>query len=257
MNQDTLNQMLYFGPGFIPGEIWTSLFAIIIIAILAIVIAIVFRHQDPTKPDKNYFIMIVETLIEKVENFVVSLMGERWRWFSGYILGLGAYMVVCFILSLIGFPAPFSYLGSTLGIALVTFVMIHVTAMKVNKWKYYQRYLDPLPIFLPINLISMWAPLLSLAFRLFGNVLAGFTLMSIVYYFLGAASNAIFGGIIGGPAASIILPPFVTPVLHAYFDVFSGAVQTMIFTMLTMLFIAQEDPDEEVEDIEKASSLKA
>ena len=257
MNQETIDKMLYFGPGFIPGEVWTSFFAMIILAILALIIFFVFRKLDATKPDKNHFVMIVETLVDKVESFTVDLMGERYRWFSGYALGLMGYMIICFILSLIGFPAPFSYLGSTLCIALVTFIMIHATAVKVNKWRYFQRYLDPIPIFLPINLISMWAPLLSLAFRLLGNVLAGFTLMSIVYYFLGELSDLIFGGIIGNGAASIILPPFVTPVLHAYFDVFSGAIQTMIFTMLSMLFIAQEDPDEEVENIEQANSLKA
>ena len=93
----------------------------------------------------------------------------------------------------------------------------------------------------------MWAPLLSLALRLFGNALAGFTLMGIVYYYLGEASSFIFGALIPGEAASIILPPIITPVLHLYFDVFSGVIQTLIFCMLTMIFVAQEDPEEEIQ----------
>jgi len=45
---------------------------------------------------------------------------------------------------------------------------------------------------------------------------------------------------------SMILPPIITPVLHAYFDAFSGMIQTLIFIMLTMIWIQQEDPDPEL-----------
>ena len=121
--------------------------------------------------------------------------------------------------------------------------------MQNNKWKYFKRYIEPIPILLPINLLSMWAPLLSLSLRLFGNALAGFTLMSIIYYALGNLSTLIFGMFIPSGWASIILPPFITPVLHLYFDVFSGVIQTLIFVMLTMIFIAQEDPEEEIENV--------
>ena len=171
-------------------------------------------------------------------------MGERRRSFSGYALGLAIYIILCFLVSLIGFPGPLSYLGNTFSIALCTFVLIHATAVKNNKWGYFKRYIDPIPILLPINLLSMWAPLLSLALRLFGNALAGFTLMSIVYYALGNVSSMFFSFIPRG-WSSIILPPFITPILHLYFDVFSGLIQTLIFVMLTMIFIAQEDPEEE------------
>ena len=105
---------------------------------------------------------------------------------------------------------------------------------------------------LPINLLSMWAPLLSLSLRLFGNALAGYTLMSIVYFFLGQVSEMIFGGFIGGGFGSVIIPPLITPILHAYFDVFSSAIQVLIFVMLTMIFVAQEDNDDEEDTSVKA-----
>ena len=176
-------------------------------------------------------------------------MGERRRSFAGYTMGLALYILLCFFVSLIGLPGPLSYLGNTLSIALCTFALIHFTAMQNNKWKYFKRYIEPIPILLPINLLSMWAPLLSLSLRLFGNALAGFTLMSIIYYALGNLSTLIFGMFIPSGWASIILPPFITPVLHLYFDVFSGVIQTLIFVMLTMIFIAQEDPEEEIENV--------
>ena len=213
MSQDTLNNMLHFGWDMFSGEVIMSLIVMLIICIISFVIYFKFKKLDPTKPDKG-FTMIVETLVEKLESFTVELMGERRRSFSGYALGLAIYIILCFLVSLIGFPGPLSYLGNTFSIALC------------------------------INLLSMWAPLLSLALRLFGNALAGFTLMSIVYYALGNVSSMLFSFIPGG-WSSIILPPFITPILHLYFDVFSGLIQTLIFVMLTMIFIAQEDPEEE------------
>lgn len=247
MTQETIDNILGFDK--FSGEIIVSLFVMLIICIFSFVVYFSFKNADPTKPSKG-LVLVIEIIIEKVESFTVELMGERRREFSGYIVALGLYIILCFVMSLMGLPGPLTYLGCTFSIALCTFGMIHFTAIKTNKWKYFKRYVDPIPqlapIFIPINLLSMWAPLLSLALRLFGNALAGFTLMSIVYYYLGQLSGALFS-FLPFNTASLILPPIVTPVLHLYFDVFSGAIQTLIFCMLTMIFIAQEDPDEEIQ----------
>ena len=246
MTQETIDNMLYFGPDMFPGEVIISLIIIGIIIVLSFVIYFVFRKLDPTKPEKG-FAMIIATAVEKVEDFTVDTMGENWKNFSGYAIACGLYIILSVLASLMGLPAPLTYLGNTFGMALCTFSLIHFTAMRKNKWGYFKRYIDPIPILLPINLLSMWAPLLSLALRLFGNNLAGFTLMSIVYYFLGIASDFIFGTILPAGASSIIIPPIITPILHAYFDVVSGAIQTLIFVMLSMIFVSQEDPREEEE----------
>ena len=243
MSQEIIDNMLDFSFETFPAEVMISLLVMLIIIILSFVVYFKFRKADPLKKNGS-FVEVVALLIEKVQDFTVGLMGKKWIDFSGYALGLGSYIILGFLVGLTGLPGPFTYLGVTLSIGLCTFLLIHITAIKANKWKYFQRYIDPLPMFLPVNLLSMWAPLLSLSLRLFGNALAGFTLMTIVYYFLGMASDAIFSLFIPGAWPSIILPPFITPVLHAYFDVFSGAIQCLIFVMLTMIFVSQEDPDE-------------
>ena len=250
MTQETLENIIGFGFDKISGEIIISLFCMLLIIILSFIVYFKFKNADPTKPSSG-FVLIIETIVEKLESFTVELMGEKRREFSGYIAAVALYIIFSFFASLLGLPGPLTYLGCTFSIALCTFGWIHFTAIKNNKWGYFKRFVDPVPqlfpIFIPINLLSMWAPLLSLALRLFGNALAGFTLMGIVYYYLGEASSFIFGALIPGEAASIILPPIITPVLHLYFDVFSGVIQTLIFCMLTMIFVAQEDPEEEIQ----------
>lgn len=248
MTQETIDNIFGFGFDKFSGEIIVSLFVMFVICIFSFVVYFKFKNADPTKPSKG-FVLIIETIIEKLENFTVELMGERRREFSGYVAAVGLYIIMCFLMSLIGLPGPLTYLGCTFSIALCTFGLIHFTAMKTNKWGYFKRFVDPIPqlapIFVPINLLSMWAPLLSLALRLFGNALAGFTLMGIIYYYLGQLSGVLFSGLLSFNVGSLFLPPLVTPILHLYFDVFSGAIQTLIFCMLTMIFISQEDPEEE------------
>lgn len=247
MSKEQIDKMLYFGWDMFNGEAISSLFVMLIICILSFIIYFKFKKADPLKSNNGTFVTLIEYSIEKVEAFTIDLMGKKWINFSGYTFGLMTYIAMCFLIGLMGFPSPFTYLGNTLSIALCTFVLIHFAAARANKWKYFQRYIDPIPVLLPINLLSMWAPLLSLSLRLFGNALAGFTLMSVVYYALGAVSDILFGWInfLPNGMSSIILPPFITPVLHMYFDLFSGLIQTLIFVMLTMIFVSQEDPDEE------------
>ncbi len=243
--EDAIKNMFKFD---IPGEIISSFLVMFIIAIICFVIYFKFKNADPYEEKPSKFIVTISFIVQTVKSFTTDLMGKKWEKFSGYALCLFAYVFLAFIFSLTGLPSPMTYLGVPLSLGLCTFVLIHVTAMKANKLGYFKRYIDPVPIFLPINLLSMWSPLLSLSLRLFGNALSGFVLMTIVYYALGNVSTMIFGFLNSG-ISQVIIPPFITPILHAYFDLFSGMIQTLVFTMLTMIFVSQEDPDESEEEL--------
>src|SRR5699024_12533347 len=98
-------------------------------------------------------------------------------------------------------------------------------------------FFDSFSFFLFLNIFVQIAPLLSLSFRLFGNVVAGSTIMSLLYMFTGWVSQFVpfigefnFFGVI------------VAPVLHLYFDLFSGFLQAFLFISLTIIFIVVETP---------------
>jgi F-type H+-transporting ATPase subunit a len=80
---------------------------------------------------------------------------------------------------------------------------------------------DPWPIWAPINIISEIAVPISLSLRLFANILSGTIIMALVYGLLGWIAT------------------FWPSALHVYFDLFSGAIQTYVFCMLTMTYINQ------------------
>lgn len=224
------------------GETIVALGIIVFLIVLAIIVGILARKADPLKKPKG-LLLLVEWAVEKLDSFACDTMGPGFDNFGGILMGIIPFMFLSFTIGIVGLPTPMNSLSVPLSLALVTFGLIHFTSMRYTKWGYFKRYVDPFPFFLPINLLSMWAPLLSLTLRMFGNALAGWVLLGLVNGVLEELSAAIFG-FMGSGAGSIFFVPVVTPVLHAYFDLFSGFVQTMVFVFLTSLFIAQERPDD-------------
>jgi len=250
---DSLKSMVSFDfdDVFIP-EIFSCFIIAIILIILfvAIKISSVKALKNPLKAPKGLFSLACFG-VEKVESYVVSIMGEKNRGFAKYILPLMIYVFMCFTFGLTGLASPMTYLGVPLSLSLVTFLLIHIQAIKTNKWGYFKRYIEPFPVFLPINLVTMWTPLISLSLRMFANAISGYCLMGIVYWGLENIGTAILNAHpTNFPGPEGLMFSWVgTPILHAYFDLFSGGVQTLVFSMLTMINILQEQNEEEPEVI--------
>ena len=228
------------------GELLVTLGIVFVLIVLAIIVGIKARRADPLKRPKG-LLLVVEWVVEKLDAFTSDTMGSGFDNFGGILLGLVPFLFLSFTIGITGLPTPMNSLAVPLTLAFVTFCLIHFTAMRYNKIKYFKRYVDPFPVFLPINLLSMWAPLLSMTLRLFGNAVVGFVLCGLINTSLESVSTAIFSFIDSG-ASGLFLVPIVTPVLHAYFDLFSGFIQTMVFVFLTVLLVAQEKPEEVVEE---------
>lgn len=237
----------------ISGEIISSLIVMGIMMLLAVIVGIQARHQDPLKKPRG-LLLITELGVKFFDNFATNLIGNRLPHMGGFIFGVAVYLFIAFIFGLTGLPSPVTYMAVPLSLGLTTFLLIHITSARFTKLKYFKRYVEPLPIFLPINLISMWAPLLSLSLRLFGNAVSGWVLMTLAYNALEGLSSSLFSFMSatfpdGTAVSGVFIAPFVTPLLHAYFDLFSGFIQTTVFISLTVILIGQEVPEDE-ENIE-------
>lgn len=250
MNNLDIERMTKFSPS---GETIIFLGICLVLIILFIIVGIKAKLADPLKRPKG-LLLIAEMCVEKLDNFVKETMGEGFDNFGGFLLGLIPTLFLSFIIGITGLPTPMTNLAVPFTFALVTFVLIHATSVRYTRWKYFKRFVDPIPVFLPMNLLSMWAPLLSMTLRMFGNAVVGWVLLGLLNTGLENLSATLFSFVPAGPN-SIFLVPILTPLLHAYFDLFSGFVQTMVFVFLTALFIAQERP-EDIEEEAKMASRK-
>ena len=224
-------------------EVISSIIVMMIICVLAIIVGIQAHFHDPLKKPKG-LLLIAEMGVKFFDYFVEGLAGSAMEGFGGIVMCAACYLFISFIFGLTGLPSPVTYMAVPLSLGLTAFMCIHITSVRFTKWKYFKRYVEPFPVFLPINLISMWAPALSLTLRLFGNAVAGMTLMSLLYAFMGGVGNTLFE--VAGEAvhAGAFVAPIVTFILHAYFDLFSGFIQTTVFISLMTILTGQEVPDE-------------
>ncbi len=226
-------------------EVISSLIVMLLIIIWAIYVGIRAHFQDPLKKPKG-MLLVAEFGVEFFDNMAYGLMGKQFKNFGGYIMGIALYLFLAFIWGLTGLPAPLTYMAIPLSLGLSSFVMIHAQSIRFTKWGYFKRYIDPLPVFLPVNLISMWAPLLALTLRLFGNAISGWVIMSIVYLALENLSATIFAFLepIIGEWNQVFIAPLVTWILHLYFDLWSAFIQTTVFISLTQIYVGQEAPED-------------
>ena len=229
----------------IPPEFLSSIFSLIIMLILTVIISIKVKKYDPLKKPSG-FMNCIEALTEFADKQVSSIMGPAFKGFGGYILFVGLYIFLGFFIGMIGIPNvlqpgastyleampnPFTNMAMPLSIALITFCLTHYTAMKYKHWTYFERYTEPIALFLPINLITMWSPVLSLTLRLFGNALAGYCIITLIYVGLGSVIEPYWG---------FFFEPIIAPIAHLYFDIFDGLIQLAVFTILTMINVSNE-----------------
>lgn len=177
--------------------------------------------------------IIVETLVSTVNNLTKQNMGEHNVVFAPFVGTLLLFIGISNIIGLLGFRPPTGDLNTTMCLSITTFVLTQFFGVrKKGIVNYSKGFLQPMPFLLPLNIIGELANPISLGFRLFGNIVAGIIIMSLLYGALGGFTEMLLG---------ITVPLFqagVPAVLHIYFDMFAGLLQSFIFTMLTMVFIS-------------------
>lgn len=200
-----------------------------IIIIVLTIVALILRSKInkftdvPTTKLQN----IVELIIETMENFTIQNMGEKYKYFGNWFFGVFCFILTSNYIGLLSFRSPTADLATTLALSLSTFTLIHFMGIKVNGGAYFKGYIEPMPVLLPLNIIGEIATPISLSLRLFGNILGGTIIMGLINSAL--SQGHILLQVVGFGA--------ITPVLHAYFDVFAGFLQTFIFVILSMTFI--------------------
>jgi len=137
---------------------------------------------------------VAEMGYNAIVNFVRGNMGPNFDYYIPLVFAIFATSIVSNLISLIGVWSPTADLMTELAWGLVVFVNITYHKIKSSGIKEYLRgFLDPIPILLPINIMSECFTPVSMACRHFGNILSGTVISALVYAALVAANNALFG----------------------------------------------------------------
>jgi F-type H+-transporting ATPase subunit a len=171
----------------------------------------------PTKA-QNFF----EIIISGMEEFMVDITGEEGRWFFPIIATIFIYIATCNLLGLVpGFYPPTASINTTVSCAIPVFLFTHFIGIKYHGLKYVKHFLGPvwwlIPIILPIELIGHLARILSLSFRLFGNITGHELVLAILFMLAGA---------------------FFAPLPIMAMGIFVALVQAFVFFLLSIMYFA-------------------
>ena len=226
----------------------------IIMAIL-ISLAFVIGKNLTTVPSKiqNYG----ELVVDSINGITKDTIGHHWRGFSPYIGTIFLFLAIANIISIFnilpnwhqiaqitGNPSfdtwpefslrpPSKDINVTACMAIMTIFLVVGSSIKYRKFSgFLKSFLEPLPFLLPFKILEYFVKPLSLCLRLFGNILAAFTIMELIYY----AVNSLI---------TFIAPAVVPSIYSINFDLFDGLLQAYIFSFLTSLYIGEAIEEEE------------
>ena len=207
-----------FGVSF--AETTVVMWAIIaIILLLALIFRLfIFPKFDPDRPKglQN----ILELSVEAMDNFTKGILGEYSKQLAPYMYSLAFFMVLSAFSELFGFRPPTSDLVVTFAMGIITFALINYFGLKKKGvFGRIKSFASPTPVIFPFKIISDISAPVSLACRLFGNMIGGVIVMDLL--------KSVLGGYGAGLPA----------VAGLYFHLFHPLVQIYIFMILSLTFI--------------------
>ena len=165
---------------------------------------------------------VFEVIISGIEDFMITVTGEEGRWLFPVAATVFLYVFVCNISGLIpGFFPPTASLNTTLSCALPVVIFTHIIGIKYHGAKYIKHFLGPvwwmIPLIFVIEIIGHTARILSLTFRLFGNIMGHELVLGILFGLAGA---------------------FFAPLPIMALGIFVSFVQAFVFFLLSIMYFS-------------------
>ncbi len=184
--------------------------------------------------------VVAEYLVSMANKLIKDNMGEGFKNFPPFIGALFSLALLSSLVGLVGMYPPTADLNTTLGWAIVSFVLIMYYKIKTNGIGGYLKGLtEPIPFLAPFNVIGEFSTPISMAIRMFGNISTGVVISTLLYAALAWLSGLVLQSLPGALADISILQIGLPAILSIYFDLFSSVLQSFIFCMLTVLYVSQ------------------
>ena len=162
---------------------------------------------------------LLEVLVLGIGEQIEEISQQEPKPYIPFIGTLFIFIAVSNLLSIIpGYQPPTGSLSTTTALAICVFVAVPLYGIKKQGfWGYVKKYyLQPTPFMLPFNIIGRFSNTISLAVRLFGNVMSGTMIVGIL----------------------LSIAPLFFPIMMQALGLLTGLIQAYIFAILAMVFIA-------------------
>ncbi|MCV3754246.1 F0F1 ATP synthase subunit A [Ureaplasma zalophigenitalium] len=209
--------------------------AVIMVTLIILTISLVYYfnvrklkvHDVP-----NRFVLIIQAIVNFFKGIVVDTMGPKHVKLAPWILFTFVYIFTANMVSLFGFKEATTALSVPLGMAIASVFGGQIVALRYQKASFFLKFafkIKGIPVMInPLEIVSKFSPIISLTFRLWGNITAAAILLNITFWAFAGFTDAFpFIGL------SIIAAVTILPILIGYFTMFAGTIQAFVFTLLT------------------------
>lgn len=236
--QNHINILSYFGvehPLFYVNGV--TLFNTWIVIAMITAISFIGRYFL-TKKGVTQFIILnaVESFCKLVEE---TLGFFEYKHFA-FITSIFTFILLCNCISIIPWTTePTQDINTALALGLISFFYKEFYNIYTNGFRaYVHEFLEPFFIMLPVNIIGHFSKIVSISFRLFGNIFGGSIIMELYKGLINYSVILQLAGLFSGFNFIILL----------FFGVFEGVIQAFVFSMLTLTYLSlvlQKEPAEE------------
>lgn len=195
--------------------------------------------QNPQSKVRFVLLKYVATFKDLLEQTLYSCPINH----LGFIGSLFTFILACNTISILPFlEEPTKDLNTTFALGVISFIYVQTYSIKVNGIKsYIADYFHPFFLMFPLNVIGTFTSIISLSFRLFGNIFGGYIISSLYSKLLAGSIVLETFGLISGLNIAMML----------IFGVFEGLIQAFVFAMLTLTYLSMEIVPEEEDDEEE------
>ncbi|MBQ8481929.1 MAG: F0F1 ATP synthase subunit A [Alphaproteobacteria bacterium] len=208
---DSIN-LISFGDFAINVTIFNSWLVIALIVLFSVLVTRNLKYEKDVSKSQ----IVLETLVLWLQKEAKDTSGAQNNQYLGMALGLFCFIMVANLLTFIPwFRPPTASLSTTMALAAVVFFSIPYFAIKNAGLKgYLKKFIEPMPLMLPLNIFSEIFSVLAMGLRLFGNMLSGVMFAMILSAFI----------------------PFVAPLLMQSLGLLTGSIQAYIFALLAVVY---------------------
>lgn len=189
---------------------------------MAVVFVLFFMASRNPKLVPSGLQNVMEFFIDFLNGLMEGVLGQKGRKFMApFIIALFMFILISNELGMlpqvgVHWTSPTNDINTCFALSLTVAATMYVVGVIQNGFGHFKHYVSPSPAFLPLHLLDDLTKPLTMALRLFGNILAGEILLIVLYQ----------------------LAPWIVPEFWVMFSLFVGFLQAFIFTMLAMVSFA-------------------
>lgn len=214
--------------------------ALAILFVTAIIIRITL--QRPHSIGRFFIVSGIASAMEFVEETLNHFALNHFV-FVGSIF---VFIVTCNLTAIIPFmEEPTKDINTTLALGIISFIYVQTYAIRAHGFREYAKeFFVPFFLMAPLHVIGKLATIVSISFRLFGNIFGGSIISKLYLNLLQKSILFELAGIISGLNLLVI----------SFFGIFEAFLQAFVFTMLTLTYLALGAQHDEEEKTEEKSS---